>query len=63
MTANERAAQIWPVLVLAAYNRQILTYRILKKLTGMAAVGLGQCLEPIQSYCLIQDLPQLPSSS
>ncbi len=59
MTTHERAAQIWPVLVLAAHNRQILTYCILKKLAGMAAVGLGQCLEPIQSYCLIHELPPI----
>jgi hypothetical protein len=59
MTVNERATQIWPVLAWAAHNRQILTYDILSKLIGMPRQGLGQCLEPIQSYCLVQKLPPL----
>lgn len=59
MTTNERAAQIWPVLALAAHNRQVLTYSLLAKLTGMAQPGIGQCLEPIQSYCLLKNLPPL----
>ncbi|SRR5258708_7386800 len=59
MTTNDRAAQIWPVLALAARNRQVLTYNMVSKLTGMARAGLGQCLEPIQSYCLVHDLPPL----
>src|SRR5688500_220219 len=59
MTASERAAQIWPVLALAARNRQILTYEILGQLVGMARQGLGQVLEPIQSYCLAERLPAL----
>lgn len=56
MTANERATQIWSVLALAARNRQILTYDILSKLTGVPRPGLGQLLEPIQSYCLVHNL-------
>lgn len=59
MTTSERAAQIWSVLALAARNRQILTYNMIAKLTGIAQVGLGQCLEPIQSYCLLRKLPPL----
>src|SRR5258708_34197215 len=59
MTTNDRAAQIWPVLALAARNRQVLTYNMVSKLTGMARAGLGQCLEPIQSYCLVHDLRPL----
>jgi hypothetical protein len=31
MTVIERAAQIWPVLALAARNRQVLTYEIVGK--------------------------------
>jgi hypothetical protein len=27
--------------------------------TGIARVGLGQCLEPIQTYCLVHDLHPL----
>jgi hypothetical protein len=59
MTASERAAQIWAVLGLAARNRQILTYEMLGRLIGVPARGLGHLLEPIQSYCLINNLPPL----
>lgn len=59
MTTVERAAQIWSILALAARNRQVLTYNLIAKLTGVARVGLGQCLEPIQSYCLLRKLGPL----
>ena len=59
MTASERATQIWSVLALAASNRRVLTYDILAQLTGVARQGLGQLLEPIQSYCLLNGLPPL----
>jgi hypothetical protein len=59
MRIHERAAQIWPVLALAATNRQQLTYDMLGNLIGVARQGLGQQLEPIQSYCLIHELPAL----
>lgn len=59
MTAAERAAQIWPVLVYAAGNRQTITYARLGRLIGVPHVGLGQLLEPIQSYCLVERLPPL----
>jgi hypothetical protein len=59
MKASERAAQIWSILAMASRNRQILTYELVARLTGVARVGLGQCLEPIQSYCLLKELPPL----
>lgn len=59
MTTIERAAQIWPVLALAARNRQVLTYELLAKLVGVPRMALGQCLEPIQSYCLLRSLNPL----
>jgi hypothetical protein len=59
MRLHERAWQAWPVLTLAARNRQILTYEILGRLTGMHAPGLGQVLEHVQSYCLLHKLPPL----
>jgi hypothetical protein len=59
MTTNERAAQILSVLALAAHNRQVFTYNMVARLTGIARVGLGQCLEPIQSYCLVKGLSPL----
>lgn len=59
MTVPQRAAQIWPVLTLAASNKQILTYDFLAKLIGVPPPALGQLLELIQSYCLIEKLPPL----
>lgn len=59
MTATQRAAQIWPVLALAAKNRQILTYSMLGKLIGVPPKGLGHLLESIQSYCMLKGLPAL----
>jgi hypothetical protein len=59
MTVYERAAQIWPLLSYAARHRQTLTYDILGKLIGVPRFGLGKQLEPIQSYCLIHNLPPL----
>ncbi|MBI2807116.1 MAG: hypothetical protein HYX68_19215 [Planctomycetes bacterium] len=59
MNVFHRAAQIWAVLALAAENRQVLIYKIVSRLTGVPRVGLGKCLEPIQSYCLLHGLPPL----
>ncbi|NOI29561.1 hypothetical protein [Vibrio coralliilyticus] len=59
MTRSERASQIWSVLALCASNRQSITYGILSKLIGVPTAGLGQLLEPIQSYCLVNSLPPL----
>ena len=59
MRAHERAAQIWSILALAAKNRQVLTHDMVGRLIGVPVVGLGQLLEPIQSYCLLNDLPPL----
>ncbi len=59
MTRSERASQIWAVLAWAAKNRQMLTYGLLSKLISVPTAGLGQLLEPIQSYCLLKELPSL----
>lgn len=59
MKAEERACQIWSVLALAARNRQVLTYDLVAQATGLARQGLGQLLEPIQSYCLVNNIPPL----
>ena len=59
MKAEQRANQIWPVLALAATNRQVLTYDMVARLIGVTRVGMGQLLEPIQSYCLVHRLPPL----
>lgn len=60
MNRYQRAAQIWSLLVLAARNRQTLTYDLVSKLTGVPRQDLGTILEPIQSYCLLNHLPSLP---
>jgi hypothetical protein len=59
MTRSERGSQIWAVLAWAARSRQTLTYVHLSKLIGVPPAGLGQLLEPIQSYCLVKKLPPL----
>lgn len=59
MNRSERASQIWAVLAWAAKNRQSLTYGYLAKLIGVPPAGLGQLLEPIQSYCMLEELPPL----
>lgn len=61
MNRSERACQIWAVLAWAATHRQTLTYTHLSHLIGVPAVGLGQLLEPIQSYCIQEGLPPLTS--
>ena len=59
MHVHERAAQIWPLLCWAATSRQILTYDIVGRLIGVPRQGLANLLEPIQSHCLIRELPPL----
>jgi len=59
MTKSERASQIWAVLAWAARNRQSLTYTHLSGLISVPRAGLGQLLEPIQSYCILNKLPPL----
>lgn len=59
MTKYERAQQLWPILALAARNRQVLTYRIIQQATGLVRPSIGQMLSPIQNYCLNNDLPPL----
>jgi hypothetical protein len=59
MTKSERACQIWGILAWAAKNRQSMTYGHLSKLIGVPTAGLGQLLEPIQSFCILNDLPPL----
>lgn len=59
MTVYERAMQLWPLLSYAAINRQTLTYDVVASLIGVSKHGLGQCLEPVQAYCIQHDLPPL----
>lgn len=61
MKREERAQQLWSILVLAARNRQTLTYDIIAKATGMMTPGIGDMLRPIQQYCIENKLPALTS--
>lgn len=61
MRREERAQQLWSLLGLAASNRQILSYGIVAKLTGVPPPSVGDFLRPIQQYCIENDLPALTS--
>jgi|ERR1700733_6675222 len=61
MNSDERAAQLWSVLVLAARNQQILSYGMIENMTGLPRQSVGQRLSPIQAYCVKNDLPPLTS--
>jgi len=61
MTRAERAQQLWSLLALAATNRQILTYDIVARLSGVVRPSIGDFLRPIQQYSTDQNLPALTS--
>jgi hypothetical protein len=44
---------------LAATNRQVLTYDIVARLTGVVRPSIGEFLRPIQQYCTENRLPPL----
>ena len=59
MTRNQRAAQLWSLLALAARNQEVLSYEMIGELTGLNKKGLGPYLGPIQNYCIRKKLPPL----
>jgi hypothetical protein len=61
MRREERSQQLWSILALAATNRQILTYDIVARLTGVVRPSIGDFLRPIQQYCEENRLPALTS--
>lgn len=61
VTREQRAQQLWSILVLAARNRQILTYEMLASACGVPAPSIGEFLRPIQQYCSERSLPALTS--
>ncbi len=61
MTRDERAQQLWSILVLAAARRQVLTYDIVARACGVPAPALGDFLRPIQQHCSENHLPPLTS--
>jgi hypothetical protein len=61
MRREERAMQLWSLLALATTHRQILTYDIVARLTGVVRPSIGDFLRPIQQFCTENRLPALTS--
>lgn len=61
MTREQRAQQLWSILVLAARNRQVLTYEIVAQACGVPAPSIGDFLRPIQQFCAENGLPPITS--
>ena len=61
MTREERAAQFWSLLVLAARTQHVLSYGLMERLTGIPKQAVGQILGPIQEYCKRNALAPLTS--
>src|SRR5271165_468045 len=51
MTTEQRAMQVWSVLVLAARNQQILSYTVLEDLIGVPRFGLAPILKVVAEHC------------
>lgn len=60
MNTYELAAELWQVLISAAYNRQVLTYELAGKPIGLGPNTLSDHLGQIQRYCERNKLPLLP---
>ena len=61
MSIEQRACQVWAVLVFAASRRYTLTYSELEKSPGFIRAGFGKILQRIQRYCRRNELPNLSS--
>ena len=60
MTREERALQIWQVLIGAAHNRQTLTYEMLDRLIEMGGtIVLSNPLDLVAQHCQRNNLPPL----
>jgi len=59
MRIDERAAQLWPVLVFAAFHRQTTDCETLGRLIGVPREDIGALLMPVQGYCLAHGIPDL----
>jgi hypothetical protein len=59
MNLSDEAVLLWPVLVLAARNQQILSYGEIYGFTGIPAVGQGRPLGLIDAYCQSKGFPRL----
>lgn len=61
MKREERAQQLWSILVLAARSRQLLTYEMVATACGVPSPSVGDFLRPVQQYCAERSLPALTS--
>jgi putative restriction endonuclease len=61
MTREQRAQQLWAVLALAATDHRLLTYDEVARITGLPRQSIGDCLRPIQAYCMQNGFPHLTS--
>jgi hypothetical protein len=61
MKRAETARTVWALLTLSALKRQTLTYQLLSKLLDVPRNDVGRLLEPVQSYCILGNLPPLTS--
>ena len=61
MTREQRAQQLWSILVLAARARQVLTYEMVAQACGVPAAAIGDFLRPVQQFCSEAGLPPLTS--
>ena len=60
MTRQQRASQIWALLICAAYERKTYTYGGVASILGFGGAGvLSQILELIMCYCRDNNLPPL----
>lgn len=59
MKLDERAAQFWSLLALAARNQQVFSYRTVESLTGVPRFGMANILGQIQNHCRDNNLPPL----
>nr|WP_016834607.1 hypothetical protein [Herbaspirillum lusitanum] len=60
MTREERAMQIWQILIAAAHDRRILTYKHLANHLGFEGAGtMAQMLDYVMRYCAREKLPPL----
>jgi hypothetical protein len=59
MNLSDEAVLLWPLLLLAARNQQILSYAEVEGLTGIIAVSLGKPLGLIDAYCQRNGFPRL----
>lgn len=59
MKREERAVQLWSILAMAASNRQVLTYDLVARLTGVVRPSIGDFLRPIQQFCEENHLPPI----